>query len=429
MTGADNINIEISGHTVVFTLYAGGSEYECDAEALEDLNISSCIATLEDHFIRSGKEPENESSHIDLWVELDKAKLFPWESNVLGISVRKDYDSKGQRRPPYVAEFSLNTAIGTQPSELREIVLSVLGGTGYKLVFLEPSGERPMFEEDGWHQWTCAITSIPNDANFRNLFMLRDTLSQAAFLPHRLITTPYLALRMIQLGQAQSLVGYRESEWLECKSVAYERKNIHESLWKHELAEDVAQFANCEVGGLLVIGYRTTRKDGIDTISKITPVPASPARLQIYRDVLRQRIHPPASRVLIDSFPWQGGEIVCIFVPPQKAENQPYLVTGSVIEGRYIKSGITIVRRQGDTSFRLLRKRYIRLSLPGAHSYVEAQPYEPDVRFIEAVTPDGRKLFCRNAGSLSPWPRGQGMSVSGIATHVVFLRFDVNWAW
>jgi hypothetical protein len=351
MTGAGNIDIEIDGHTIEFTAYASMSEYECDAWAVENVDIHTCIATLESRYAESRSMQPERYPHIDLWVQLDREELFPWENNVIGIAIHWQDDYNRTRKVPYVAEFTLNTAIGAQRDELKEVILSVLGGTGYRLSLLEHAfHENPDFAEDGYHQWTCAISSIPSDTKFKNLFLLRDTLSQAAFLPHHLITTPYLALRMIQLGQAQSLIDYQESEWLECKSVAYELRNIHESLWKHELAEDVAQFANSEAGGLLVVGYRTAKKSGIDTIVKITPVPASDTRLQIYRDVLRQRIHPPLSRVLIDSFPCNKGEMVCIFIPPQKSENQPYLVAGSVVQGRYIKSGISIVRRQGDAS-------------------------------------------------------------------------------
>lgn len=348
----ENIDIQIDGHMVEFTVYSNRTEYECDAPAVESLNILSCVRTLEDNSIQNGiASSENEPVQIDLWIELDKSKLYPWESNVLGIAVHKDYEHRKANVPGYLAEFTLNTAIGAQPEELRENILAVLGGTGFKLALLEPaSDDRPLFEEDGWRHWTCMLSSIPRDARFKDLLILRDTLSQAAFLPHNHITTPYLAFRMIQLGQASALVGHQESEWLECKSSAYELKNIHESLWKHELAEDVAQFANSEVGGLLAVGYWTSKRNGVDTIAKITPVPVSETRLQVYRDVLRQRIHPPVSRVLIASFPWDKGEIVCVFIPPQKSENQPYLVTGSVIHGRYIRSGVTIVRRQGDAS-------------------------------------------------------------------------------
>jgi hypothetical protein len=215
---------------------------------------------------------------------------------------------------------------------------------------LQQIGTTPRFKEDGWRQWICEISAFPVNTKFEDLFALKDSINQTLFLPSNSITTPHLAFRMIQLGQAQALFGLQESEWLECKSSAYEFKDLHESLWKHELAEDVAQFANAESGGLLAIGFHTKRRAGVDTIDKIMPVPTSNSRLQMYRDVLRQRVHPPVSRLLIESFPWNNGEIICILVPPQKYENQPYLVGGSIIHGRYIKSGITIVRRQGDAS-------------------------------------------------------------------------------
>lgn len=351
----ENVDIEIDGRIVEFTLWTAGTDYEVDASAIEELNVWSCIDTLEAHSGRIERVIARQRPiRIDLWIEFDKSKLFPWEKNLLGIAIHKEWDKDEKRKKDdgtYVAEFTLNTAIGAQKHELREAVLSALGGTGFELNLLEPAThEMPMFEEEGWHQWSCAISAFPKDASFRDLFALRDSISQGAFLPAKSITTPYLALRMVQLGQAQALLGIQESEWMECKSFAYEFKNLHEQLWKHELAEDVAQFANAESGGLLAIGFHTKRETGVDTIDKITPVPASTTRLQTYRDILRQRIHPPVSRLLIESFPWSGGEIVCIFVPPQKYENQPYLVSGSIVHGRYIRSGITIVRRQGDAS-------------------------------------------------------------------------------
>jgi hypothetical protein len=196
----------------------------------------------------------------------------------------------------------------------------------------------------------CHVSSFPEYATFKDLLSLRQRLSRAIFLPHDAITSPYVALRTIQLGQAQALLGCQESEWLEAKLCAYELKGNHESLWKHELAGDVVQFANSDGGGLLVIGFHTKRIAGVDTLDKITAVPAADARLQSYRGILRHRIHPPISELLVEAFPWEGGQIVSIFVPPQRDENRPYLVSGSIIRGRFLNSGITIVRRQGDAS-------------------------------------------------------------------------------
>jgi hypothetical protein len=343
----ESVDVEVNGRIAEFILWPAGTDYEADASSIADLNIWTCIDALERYSdgIKKAYSKHDEPRCIDLFIKLDEG-LFSWEKNIFGIAIHLDEGNT------YVAEFTLNTAVGSQKHDLRDAVLPAISGTQFTLALLEPvkGAETPLFEEDGWHQWTCWVSSFPGDAVFRELFTLRNRLSEAAFLPHDSITTPYLALRMIQLGQAQALLGCHESEWLETKSTAYEFKNIHESIWKHELAEDVAQFANTENGGLLLLGFRTKRKAGVDTFDKITPMPMSDTRLQTYRDTLRKRIHPPISGLLIESFPWSSGQIVCIFIPPQKDENQPYLVSGEVIHGRFIRSGITIVRRQGDAS-------------------------------------------------------------------------------
>ncbi len=340
------VDVLIDGQPVPFHQWPAGSDYEAVAADVEDLRILTCIDALEAHAAEHEKViGRGKPVKVELSIELDRDKLFPWESNVFSIGIYQHDDE------PYRADFSINTAIGVQPHALREAILAAISGTGFELYYIEATGEeRPTFEEDGWHRWTCQVSAFPEHARFSDLFALRDRISQAVFLMQDVVSTPYLALRMVQLGQAQALLGARESEWLECKSAAYELKSVHEMLWKHELAEDVAQFANTEVGGLLLIGFRTKRKSGVDTIEKITPVPASDARAQTYRDVLRQRIHPPISRLLIEAYPWEAGQIICIYVPPQATENYPYLVAGSTINGRYIKAGITIVRREGDAS-------------------------------------------------------------------------------
>ena len=191
----------------------------------------------------------DEAIRIDLFVRLD-VKKFAWEKPFFGIAITETCDGA------YMAQFPLISAIGSHKHELRETLLSVIEGTAFTLFDLEEvEHEFPLIEEDGRHNWTCEVSVTPENATFKDLLLLRDNLSQAAFLHLNAIETPYLALRMIQLGQATALLGHEESEWLEWKSFAYEFKKIHESLWKHELAEDVAQFANTESGGLVSVPY------------------------------------------------------------------------------------------------------------------------------------------------------------------------------
>jgi hypothetical protein len=339
------VDVEIEGETAELVLWPSGTEYDAEPANIAKFNIWSCIAALEKHAKSAGAIEPGGPGNIDLTIKL-ASELHPWEKNVFAVFVHTDDSDQ------YVAEFTLNTAIGSQEQAVKDTLLPIVASSRFTLARLLPykDVEHPILEEDGWHQWTCCLSSFPKDATVRDLLTLRSRLSQAAFIPHDSITTPYHALRMVQLGQSQALLGCQESEWLEAKSPAYELTNVHESLWKHELAKDVVQFANTEGGGLLLLGFCTKRKAGIDTIAKITPLPVSETRVQSNRGVMRHRIHPPISGLQVEVFPWEGGHIISIFVPPQRDENRPYLVSGSVIRGRFIHSGITIVRREGDAS-------------------------------------------------------------------------------
>jgi hypothetical protein len=150
--------------------------------------------------------------NIDLWIDLDRDRLFPWEAHFLGIAIHRD---SGESDSQYIAEFSLATAIGMQPHALKEAVSSVMQGSDFKLYELKGTNERaPVLESDGWHNWACRVTDFPSNAKFEDLFFLRDRISQAVFLMQDVISTPYLALSMIELGQAQALLGCKRPSGL-----------------------------------------------------------------------------------------------------------------------------------------------------------------------------------------------------------------------
>lgn len=44
--GLDNVDIEVDGHLIEFSGYINGQDYECDAAAVENVNIWSCISML-----------------------------------------------------------------------------------------------------------------------------------------------------------------------------------------------------------------------------------------------------------------------------------------------------------------------------------------------------------------------------------------------
>lgn len=248
------------------------------------------------------------------------------------------------------AELILSTSIREEGTVASAIEWS-LHRTPFSLKTLRREEDESLFVEgEGPYSWEVSISCTPREATFDELLVARRQISQAVFLPSDRISTPYLALRMVQLGQLSALLGHQESEWLEVKSAPYDLKAGSQQTWKLELAKDVAQFANSEIGGLLVIGLHTKRIDGVDTIDRITPFPSAESRSQSYRDVIKHRIHPPISGLQLDTVAYEKMSVIYIFVPAQKEENKPYLITGAVIDGRYENLGITIVRRQGDAS-------------------------------------------------------------------------------
>lgn len=338
----ERIELVVDDEVLEFDANKLTSEYDTVDSLMKDVKILSCMAALTEMSVQCQREDNRSKTYLT--IKLKEQKLS-WEESTFAYFDFVDNVCD--------IEIRLKTPVRTGDAIMFATISSSIMNSKFVLKLLDRDydDEVPsdVHGEDGWHSWVVHLSVMP-DATFGEFFRMRLGLSQEVFLPSGAITTPYLALRMVQAGQANVLLGFQESEWLECKSVAYEFKNIDEALWKHELAEDVAQFANTETGGLLLVGFRTKKKAAVDTIEKITPVPASDTRPGQYRDILKQRIHPPISRLLIEAFPWNGGQIVCIFVPPQIYENQPYLVSGSVIQGRYIRSGVTIVRRRGDGS-------------------------------------------------------------------------------
>lgn len=154
-------------------------------------------------------------------------------------------------------------------------------------------------------------------------------------------------LRKLHAGLFDELVGEPETSWLEFKSSA----DLDSETGRVELARDVARFANSEKSGVLVIGLRTSRVDGIDIATKVTPVSAADHNCQRYLDIVDQRVYPPVRGLEIYSI-GAGKEhaIIVIIIPAQREQDKPFLVHGEVIDERTERVFFSIVRRRGESS-------------------------------------------------------------------------------
>lgn len=335
------VEVEVAGLAIKFQMYENSQEFEIESTCIPDVSIQACIKSLRDY---SRERTAKRRPRVDLGLIFTDSEKFVWEYNALGVFIT-DMGSY------YNVSFMANASVGMQPDDVRDIVLSHIQNTGLYVRRIIPDGvEFPLIESDGWRGWSIELKLSPKSAcTFHELFSIRSGICQEIFLPSRELTSPYLILRAIQSSGASVLLGASESEILDVKSAAYDLKKVDEPRWKLELAQDVAQFANAASGGLLLIGYRTKKVNGIDIIEKVTPVQHAPTRLQAYADVLKYRIHPPIGGVKIGSLPVEGNELIYVYVPAQPEENKPYVITGALVDDCYVSTGISIVRRQGDS--------------------------------------------------------------------------------
>jgi hypothetical protein len=151
----------------------------------------------------------------------------------------------------------------------------------------------------------------------------------------------------LQLGRPDSLIGAPESSWLEVKSQDYFLSSAAERI---KLAQDVARFANAE-GGLLVLGLRTSQSNGVDVISRVTPLPMPARSVARYRGIIDTHVYPFVRALDVFSVPCGNGELIVISIPSQSEDDKPFVVhgnLGSIMDNKVKGQFVSIVQRRGD---------------------------------------------------------------------------------
>lgn len=169
-------------------------------------------------------------------------------------------------------------------------------------------------------------------------------IAQALQFPNEVGLTPVSLYNLLKEGYADAVMGQRESQWLEVKKSAYQfGKNARHDI---EFPQDVAQFANGDEGGLLLIGWEEKE----EVVVRARPMPALRARLQSYRDRIGKAIYPPIEGLQIQSFELDDGVTDAILIPRQREELKPFIVTGAIVNGAIEGRYLSIVRRTVDSS-------------------------------------------------------------------------------
>ncbi|WP_405533778.1 hypothetical protein OG592_42890 (plasmid) [Streptomyces avidinii] len=196
------------------------------------------------------------------------------------------------------------------------------------------------------------------------------------------------ALDALDAHEPLSLLGLRETQWLDAKGGPYQLANPRSV---EELAKDVAAFANGG-GGLIVIGIATRLEHDEEVLDHIVEVDPAAVNLDQVRKLIRQWITPAPRGVRVG---WSGGdgERVAFIDIPAQAVDTLFVVPAPVGKpGSPRTDTVAVPMRDGDSTHWLPRTEIQQLLSAGvrASGMPTAQALTELVRqAVSEAGPDG----------------------------------------
>jgi hypothetical protein len=202
--------------------------------------------------------------------------------------------------------------------------------------------------DDGGRFWSYEIVCDPTGRTIGSIWQAYKTLCfTLTTLPQDLVKSMKGVQLALRLGHPDALIGTPECYWLDAKSKDYLVSSPSEKI---KLAQDVGRFANAD-GGLLVLGLRTSKSNGVDIISRVTPLPMPARQVARYRSIIDAHVYPLVRGLDVFSVPCGGGELVVITIPPQSEDDKPFVVhgnLGSITDNKVKGQFVSVVQRRGD---------------------------------------------------------------------------------
>lgn len=194
--------------------------------------------------------------------------------------------------------------------------------------------------------WQADFRVVQRGLTVGDLDRLVDDVEALASAVERRELTAESMRALVRDGRGSILVGLAENASLEAKREVH----LGTKAVEIELAKDVASFANTGGSGLIVIGLATKSRRGYDEISRVHHVDprltASAIRRAVDRNTFPRIEGLEVKRVPAE--PDGAAELIYIFVPPQPRPLLPFLVAGTVIDGRVEAIYAGIPTRRGD---------------------------------------------------------------------------------
>ncbi|MFF2374962.1 helix-turn-helix domain-containing protein [Streptomyces xiamenensis] len=166
----------------------------------------------------------------------------------------------------------------------------------------------------------------------------------------------------LSAGNVEALIGIEECGWMDVKSEPYMvDKGPHH---KEELVKDVAGFANTATGGLIFIGFKTTKVNGVETVSDVNAVPRTLVDTETYRKLIDGRVYPHIEGLELRWVECGGGRgVLSIDIPAQPASARPFVIPPPIGKDSPSVAGLAVPVRRGDqTVFWSRQEAHRRLS-------------------------------------------------------------------
>jgi len=162
-------------------------------------------------------------------------------------------------------------------------------------------------------------------------------------------------------GSFNDFVGFKEDQWFDAKGKdAYH--GFGDTNDMYELAKDVTSFANSE-GGYIVIGFKTDKPHDKNTeeVTELDLIERGEFDAGKYRGIINERSYPKIKDIEIGWLPSRSDAekgAGFIFIPCQKEDLKPFMVSGVIEEGCQVKQIVFgVSRRIKDQSSSLTKEQ------------------------------------------------------------------------
>ncbi|MGZ2361508.1 putative DNA binding domain-containing protein [Streptomyces sp. 372A] len=173
------------------------------------------------------------------------------------------------------------------------------------------------------------------------------------------------ALAALEAHRPSSLLGLRETQWLDAKKAPYRVADDPKAV--EELTKDVAAFANGG-GGVIVVGIATRLDHDEEVLDHVVGVDPAAVNVDQIRKLIRQRVSPAPRGVRVG---WSGtdGERVLFIEIPAQSDHALFAVPAAVGRpGAPRPDTVAVPMRDGDSTYWLPRAEIVQLLSAGVRA-------------------------------------------------------------